>query len=182
VAVDIPIETPQRNRGVVTEAPAPAPRSVPAPVEPTSEPVPEPAPTAAPASVPALAPPTATAAPSASAPVTAAASAPAPVGPASAPRPESGARARALLEGGAASAPAAARFVVQVGAYSDANALREVRAKVEKVGLKTYTQVVETSAGPRTRVRIGPFATRDEAEKAAARLKGGGLPAAILAL
>lgn len=106
----------------------------------------------------------------------------APVAPAAVPKPDSGARARALLEGGAASAPAAARFVVQVGAFSDANALREVRAKVERLGLKTYTQAVETEAGARTRVRVGPFATRDEAEKAAARLKGGGLPAAILAL
>jgi DedD protein len=87
-----------------------------------------------------------------------------------------------LLDGGAASASASARFIVQVGAFSDANALRDVRAKVEKLGLKTYTQVIETDAGARTRVRIGPFATRDEAEKAAARLKGGGLPAAILAL
>jgi DedD protein len=68
--------------------------------------------------------------------------------------------------------PAAAegRFVVQVGAYSDAATLRETRAKVERLGLKTYTQVIEGDAGKRTRVRVGPFATRDEAQAAAARL------------
>ncbi|ODV13711.1 MAG: hypothetical protein ABT20_01505 [Rubrivivax sp. SCN 70-15] len=92
------------------------------------------------------------------------------------------ARAQALLGGASAPAEAAGRFVVQVGAYSDAAALREVRHRVEKLGLKTYTQVVETAAGKRTRVRIGPFTSRAEADRVGARLKGAGLPAAVLAL
>jgi DedD protein len=184
VAVDIPIETPQRDRGAVTEAP---PRALPPPAAPPADPVPEPtaavAVPAVPPAVPAPAPEPATTpvpAPAPPAVPAAVASAPPPL-PAPA-RPDSGTRARALLEGSTASAPAAGRFVVQVGAYSDANALREARAKVEKLGLKTYTQVVQTDAGPRTRVRVGPFTTREEAEGAAARLRGGGLPAAILAL
>lgn len=74
------------------------------------------------------------------------------------------------------------RVVIQVGAFGEAAAVREARAKVEKLGLKTYTQVIETSAGKRTRVRVGPFATRDEAEKAAARIKSAGLQAALLTL
>jgi DedD protein len=92
------------------------------------------------------------------------------------------ARAQALLGGASAPAEAPGRFVVQVGAYSDPAALREVRHRVEKLGLKTYTQVVETAAGKRTRVRIGPFASHAEAERVGARLKGAGLPAAVLAL
>ena len=96
---------------------------------------------------------------------------------------DDGARAQALLDGSApASSAAAARFVVQAGAYTDATALREARQKVEKLGLKTYTQVIETEGGKRTRVRIGPFATRQEAEAAAAKIKAAGLPAALLAL
>lgn len=101
-------------------------------------------------------------------------------------------RARALLEGrsvAAAAAPASAaseprtgRFVVQVGAYTDAATLREVRAKVEKLGLKTYTQAIETEAGKRTRVRVGPFATRQEADNASGKLKGAGLPGNVLTL
>ena len=103
-------------------------------------------------------------------------------------------RAQALLDGkpatpSAASAPGAAaserkggRFVVQAGAYTDATALREARQKVERLGMKTYTQVVETESGARTRVRVGPFATREEADKAAARIKGSGLAASILSL
>lgn len=80
--------------------------------------------------------------------------------------------------------PAAAegRFVVQVGAYSDAATLRDARQRVEKLGLKTYTQVIEGEAARRTRVRVGPFATRAEAQAAAARIKAAGLPANLLAL
>ena len=71
------------------------------------------------------------------------------------------------------------RFVVQVGAFSDAAAAREVQQKVEKLGLKTYTQVVETSDGRRIRVRVGPFASRDDAEKAAGKVKSAGLQTAL---
>jgi DedD protein len=97
-------------------------------------------------------------------------------------RDNDGARARALLEGKAASAAPAARFVVQVGAYADADTLHQARSKVEQLGLKTYIQVIDSSAGRRTRVRIGPFATRAEAEAAASRVKQSGLPANILTL
>ncbi len=57
-----------------------------------------------------------------------------------------------------------------------------MRQKVEKLGLKTYAQAVDTAAGRRVRVRLGPFANRDEAERAAAKLKSAGLPGAVLTL
>jgi DedD protein len=85
---------------------------------------------------------------------------------------------RQAAEAAAAAERPAGRFVVQVGAYTD-RTLREVRAKVEKLGLKTYTQEVETPSGRRTRVRVGPFDSRSEAEAAAARLKAAGLPATV---
>jgi DedD protein len=124
-------------------------------------------------------------------------------GPASAPRAElkpeakaeakppaarpadDGSRARALLDGKDVAPPAAVdgqRFIVQVGAFSDPAKARETRLKVERAGLTTYTQVVDTPEGKRTRVRVGPFASRAEADKAAARIQGLELPAAILTL
>lgn len=90
-----------------------------------------------------------------------------------------GARAQALLEG---KEPAASRYIVQVGAYSENKTVQDVRAKVEKLGLKTYAQAVDTADGHRVRVRLGPFASRDEAERAAAKLKSAGLPGSILTL
>ena len=60
--------------------------------------------------------------------------------------------------------------------------VREVRDKLERTGLKTYTQVVDTKDGKRTRVRLGPFDSRAEADKAVGRVKGVGLSASVLAL
>jgi DedD protein len=108
---------------------------------------------------------------------------------------DDGARARALLEdrpasravaaqgaGSGASDPAAPRFVVQFGAFADAAAAHEARAKVERLGFKTYAQVVDTAAGKRTRVRVMPFANRADADKAAARIEAAGLTANVLTL
>lgn len=74
------------------------------------------------------------------------------------------------------------RFVVQFGAFTDAALAREARVKVERSGMKTYAQIAETPAGKKIRVRVGPFEKRSEAEKAAEKIKKAGLPAAILEL
>lgn len=113
--------------------------------------------------------------------------------PTSKPATDEAARALAILEGKeppkTASTPAATpadaavgRFVVQVGAFAENEKAREVRLKVERAGLKTYVHVAETPQGKRIRVRVGPFATRAEADKAAAKIKTLDLPAAILTL
>ena len=115
------------------------------------------------------------------------------------PTTDDGARARALLEGKVAAATPAAtvaapaanaaattgdagRFVIQVGAFADDAKAREVRQKLEKAGLKTYTNVAKTAEGDRTRVRVGPFASRAEADRAAGKVKGLSLPASVLSL
>jgi DedD protein len=111
--------------------------------------------------------------------------------PATAAASDEGARAKALLDGkvlaaapAAKAAPAEAegRLVVQVGAFADADKAREVRQKLERAGLKTYTQVADTKDGKRIRVRVGPFASKAEADKAASKIKGLDLPAAVLTL
>ncbi len=100
------------------------------------------------------------------------------------------ARAMALLEGREPPKPAdrkpsdatGARFIVQVGAFAEARAAQDMRTRVEKLGLKTYTQAIETPEGKRIRVRVGPFASREEADRAAAKLRGGGLAGTVLTL
>ena len=104
-----------------------------------------------------------------------------------APAPRDAARVQAILEGKAADKPSAAaadksRFIVQVGAFADLSAAHEARLKVEKLGLKTYTQAVDTPGGKRIRVRVGPFADRAEADKAAVKLRSTGLTTAVLTL
>lgn len=104
-----------------------------------------------------------------------------------APKPaatsDEAARAKALLDGKSPDADAAgARIVVQVGAFADPDKAREARMKLERAGLKTYTHVADTKEGKRTRVRVGPFATRAEADRAAQKIKKLDLPASILTL
>ena len=105
------------------------------------------------------------------------------------PKVDDGARAKALLDGQSGAAASATptsavepRMVVQVGAFADEDKAKEVRQKLEKAGLKTYTQVAETKDGKRIRVRVGPFATKAEADKAVSKIKTLDLPAAILTL
>lgn len=182
---DIPIELPRRD-GVTPRPPA-LPRTTPAVTElPVAEP-------AAPPASAVEAPVVAEATPAA--PVPAPVQAPAPAAPTPEPekvekvekvekaeKPAPAARATPASAAASAADGKAGRFVVQVGAYTDANTLRDVRAKVEKLGLKTYTQSVDTDAGKRTRVRVGPFATRQEADSASSKLKGAGLPGNVLVL
>lgn len=74
------------------------------------------------------------------------------------------------------------RVVIQVGAFEDSKKITEVRSKLERAGIKTYIQVVDTKDGKRTRVRAGPFASKAEAEKAAEKIKKLDLPASLLTL
>ena len=176
VSVDIAVEIPDKNKarspGSPVEA-APSAVSIPAPLAPDQglsakeEVV---APTAA---TVAKSAPVATVAP------------PPPVAPAPSVAPASkteSAKTEPEKPPIAESKEGAARFVVQVGAYADAEKAREVRRKLEKAGLKTYTHVAETKEGKRTRVRLGPFATRDEADKAADKAKQLEFTPAVLTL
>ncbi len=169
VMVDIPIEIPDKAKV--------KPLVMPPSLESVTPTAPEPAASAAvpleakPAPLPVISP-VATPLPAAT--------------PAPLPKPvakvDEGVRAAALLAGqeSPAAGVATARFVVQVGAFSDAAKLREVRQKLERAGLKTYTQVVDGKDGKRTRVRVGPFTSQDEADKAASHIKSLALAASVL--
>ena len=94
-----------------------------------------------------------------------------------------GAKAKALLDGkDATKSSDAVRSVVQVGAFADAAKAKEARSKLENAGLKTYTQEVDTKEGKRIRVRVGPFATKEEADKAAEKIRKLNLPTSVLKL
>lgn len=188
--VDTPILVPEGTPARVTAAPAVTARPLPnlppdagtesgvaavqigaAASMPASAAVPGPVVAAVPASATAAAKPVPKPAPAAaSSPPPAAKPAPAPA-VASAPAKPS---AELAASGG--------RFVVQVGAYNDIERLKAARTKLEKLGYKSYTQDVDSSTGKRTRVRVGPYASKQEAESAAAKIKAAGMQAAILSL
>lgn len=204
IPVDIPIEIPRKDGQPPLTAPAkparvaagavadPAPRAVAEPAaaasvagtpKPAADPSTPPSRAAVSAEV-ATAAPTAPEAPSAPARASTVKPAPAPASAAvaAAPKDARPAEATSKPSSAPATADAAGRYVVQVGAFAEATSAREVRLKVEKLGMKTYTQVVETAQGRRIRVRVGPFASQAEADKTLARLKAANLPGAVLTL
>ena len=100
---------------------------------------------------------------------------------ASAAAKDDASKAQALLDG-KADAAATGRFVIQAGAFSEAAKVREVRRKLEQAGFKTYTQVVEKDGKSTTRIRVGPFPSREEADKVVARIRKLDLQASVLKL
>jgi len=62
-------------------------------------------------------------------------------------------------------------YVVQLGAFSDAANAKRLAKTVRDNRFEAYTEVVMTSGGKRTRVRVGPYPTRSEALSARDRLK-----------
>ena len=72
-------------------------------------------------------------------------------------------------------------FFVQVAALSDGDKAKQLREQISAAGVKAFTEVVPTTGGNVTRVRAGPFANRDAAEKARDRLKELGLSGQVVA-
>jgi DedD protein len=174
IAVDIPIVIPPRDGAPPLALPPARPAAKPAasaPVVAAAEP---------PSAVPAT--PTPVTAKPVEMPAPAPAKASEPVAP---PKPAVAAAPAPTPKPAAQATPASAatgRFVVQIGAFAETSTVRDVRSKAEKAGLATFTQTVDTADGKRTRVRVGPFASREDAEKAAAQAKAAGLNGSVLTL
>jgi DedD protein len=66
---------------------------------------------------------------------------------------------------------ASGQWVVQLGAYKEAGNVKLLLSKLKGIGVPAYTERSDTPQGPRTRVRAGPFATQEAAEKARSRIK-----------
>lgn len=80
----------------------------------------------------------------------------------------------------APAAPASEAFSVQVAALADADKVKQLQDAITKAGLKSYTEVVAIAKGNVTRVRVGPYPSRDAAEKAREQLKGIGLDGKVV--
>jgi DedD protein len=86
---------------------------------------------------------------------------------------DDGARAKVLLEGKTdpkASDKTPGKFVIQVAALANKEKVDELQNKLKGAGIKSYTQKIATDSGERTRIRVGPFASKEEAEKVRAKM------------
>lgn len=63
------------------------------------------------------------------------------------------------------------QWVVQLGAYKEAGNVKQLLAKMKELHLPAYTEKLSNDQGLRIRVRAGPFASREAAEKAEAKIK-----------
>jgi DedD protein len=62
-------------------------------------------------------------------------------------------------------------FVVQLGAFSDPAKAKQQQQGLIPKDIKAYTETLKTDKGEITRVRVGPFRTREEAEDTREKLK-----------
>jgi DedD protein len=71
-------------------------------------------------------------------------------------------------------------WIVSLDAFSSAANVKQLRTRLSAAGVKSYTEPVKTSKGELTRVRAGPFASREAADQARAKLVAMGLkPGAV---
>lgn len=81
-----------------------------------------------------------------------------------------------------AAAPRLEGFAVQVGAFREDDKLDQARQKLAAAKVPHYTERLEAKAGPLTRLRAGPFATREAAEAALATIKLSALDGKVVPL
>lgn len=66
-------------------------------------------------------------------------------------------------------------YIVPVATLSAKGSVKELEAKISLAGIETYTEPVKVGADQHTRVRAGPFETKEAAEQARQRLRSMGL-------
>jgi DedD protein len=119
------------------------------------------------------------------------------------PKPDAGAKAvpaapavksvepKAAEPGASQKAPAGAKpaatptlegFAVQVGAFREEAKVQQAREKLKAARVMHYTERIDAEGGALTRLRAGPYPTREAAEKAAAAMKKAGVDGRVVPL
>jgi DedD protein len=72
-------------------------------------------------------------------------------------------------------------YVIQLGAFANLANAKERQSKLAALKIKFYTETVKTPSGDKLRVRAGPYANRQEAERVQAKLKASGIQDGVVA-
>ena len=108
-----------------------------------------------------------------------------PAKPAAKPAADDTQRAAAILGGKAAEAAPPAKgggqYVILIGAFANAANVKQLQGKISELGVKTFTEPLDSPQGKKTRVRAGPFANREAADKALERMKRIGVSGVVAA-
>ena len=92
------------------------------------------------------------------------------------------ARRAAAILGGQESKPAAkGEYLVMIGAFANEGNVKIIKSKLGELGIKTFSEPLETPQGKKTRLRAGPFPNRDAADKALQKMQRIGVPGVVAA-
>lgn len=90
-------------------------------------------------------------------------------------------RAAAILSGQSRSAEKNSEYLVLIGAFSDAANVSILKKKLGELKIKVITESLTTPQGKKTRVRAGPFANKEAADQALAKMRRIGVSGVVAA-
>jgi DedD protein len=97
---------------------------------------------------------------------------------------EADAKRAAAILAGQADTPAPAKsgeYLILIGAFSNEANVKNLKEKLGQQGVKTFSEPLDTPQGKKTRVRAGPFASREAAEKALFKMQAIGVSGVVAA-
>lgn len=77
-------------------------------------------------------------------------------------------------------AAASGNYFVQIGVFSDPEKVKQMQEKLSAKGLKSLDELIDTAKGKKTRLRVGPFEAKKDAESAMEKIKSIGLTGMIV--
>ncbi len=93
-------------------------------------------------------------------------------------------RAAAILGGKAVDNPASSansQFVILIGAFANPGNVKLLQTKIGELGVRVFTEPLDTPGGRKTRVRAGPFPSKEAAQKALDKMKRIGVNGVVAA-
>jgi DedD protein len=93
-------------------------------------------------------------------------------------------RAAAILSGHPVDAKPAAKsgeYLILIGAFSNEANVKNLKSKLAEQDIKMFSELLNTPQGKKTRVRAGPFASREAAERALQKMQRIGVSGVVAA-
>jgi DedD protein len=79
-------------------------------------------------------------------------------------------------------AAAGGNYFVQIGVFSDPEKVKQMQEKLSEKGLKSSDELIDTAKGKKTRLRVGPFEAKKDAESAMEKIKSVGLTGIVVSV
>ena len=74
----------------------------------------------------------------------------------------------------------AAQYFIKIGVFSDLNNVKRIQAKLSLAGLESYTESIDVPNGKSTRLLVGDYQTKSEAEDKLSKIKSLGYADAMI--